>query len=328
MSIPRLPIAYHVFKRPLAYHRTLQLQDKIVELRLNAKKEDPTSELARRDVVLLLEHRPTFTTGRRDSLPTSLARIDLEKDRLAHAGADWAVTRRGGQVTYHGPGQVVGYLFFDLSGLNLSTRCYVDRVQKTLSSFVDSSLDLSATPNGNKGNKVYAPHPDGHVGIFPTYQTKISSIGIQIRRYLTSHGFALNITPTPLPWFNLITACGLPSISAVSLSSFPPPPALPSAQTEPYSTLPSPSERTFDAVTRRLIPLLGEKFGGGEVVELMGVGEGGKEELGGGEVGRLVRELEDESAREEKDAGGSLWREEPRGDKRLGEGVVEEGRIS
>ena len=54
MSIPRLPIAYHVFSRPLGYRRTLQLQDKIVELRLQAKKEDPTSELARRDVVLLL----------------------------------------------------------------------------------------------------------------------------------------------------------------------------------------------------------------------------------------------------------------------------------
>lgn len=66
------------------------------------------------------EHRPTFTTGRRDSLPASLARIELEKDRLAHAGADWAVTRRGGQVTYHGPGQLVGYLFFDLQPLKVS----------------------------------------------------------------------------------------------------------------------------------------------------------------------------------------------------------------
>jgi len=183
MSIPRLPIAYHDFSRPLGYHRTLKLQDKIVELRLQAKKDDPSSELARRDVILLLgelnrffpffsaapignwivermlrlsqdlgseanltpisppnekkpleltsssssslsalrsEHRPTFTTGRRDSLPTSLARIELEKDRLAHAGADWAVTRRGGQVTYHGPGQVVGYLFFDLSAMKVS----------------------------------------------------------------------------------------------------------------------------------------------------------------------------------------------------------------
>jgi hypothetical protein len=66
------------------------------------------------------EHRPTFTTGRRDSLPASLARVQSEQARLAHAGADWAVTRRGGMVTYHGPGQLVGYLLFDLEGMDVS----------------------------------------------------------------------------------------------------------------------------------------------------------------------------------------------------------------
>ena len=63
-TLARLPIAYHVFQRPLPYDRTLELQDKIVEARLLAKKTDPTSELARRDVVLLLGEltRPHHTS--------------------------------------------------------------------------------------------------------------------------------------------------------------------------------------------------------------------------------------------------------------------------
>lgn len=200
----------------------------------------------------------------------------------------------------------------------------MDRVQSILSRFVDSAL-VGQLPDGQKN--VFAPHPDGHVGIFPTKDTKvgpvqsprstctlekafrrradpladvdalvrsqISSIGIQIRRYLTSHGFALNITPSPLPWFDLITACGLPSISAVALASFPstPPSATP--------TTPPPVERTYGAVTEALVPLIADRFGGQGVVELASVG---------GEVLRLVRELEDESA-----ADGLEWRDVPRG---------------
>ena len=121
---------------------------------------------------------------------------------------------------------------------------------------------------------------------------QISSIGIQIRRYLTSHGFALNITRSPLPWFELITACGLPSISAVSLDSFP-------SDTTASSTTPK-VERTYGAVTEALLPLIGERFGGQGVVDLESVG---------GEVWKMVQDLEVESAGDGKE-----WRVTPRAD--------------
>ena len=100
----------------------------------------------------------------------------------------------------------------------------------------------------------------------------------------------------------MITACGLPSISAVSLASFPP-----SAMSEP-SASPPPVESTYGEVTQALLPLIGERFGGEGIVELESVG---------GEIWRLVRELEDESARD-----GLEWRDVSRED---GARILKEG---
>ncbi|CDZ98360.1 chloroplast lipoate protein ligase [Phaffia rhodozyma] len=279
-----LPIATHVFRQPLPYKRTLELQEAIVQARSQARKTDPMSELARRDILLLLEHRPTFTTGRRDSLPSSLERIQREEERLKHAGADWAVTRRGGQVTFHGPGQVVGYCLFELGGMKLSTKCFVDKTQRLLADYVTHTLD---------GKKVFAPHPDDHVGVFPTLDSKISSMGIQIRQRLTSHGFSLNVLPDPLPWFDLIEACGLPNfIRATSLSEF---------------TSKGLSSRTVRSVEQDLVDRFGRTFGPEEensgVVDLMKSGEDGK----GGVIGQLVRSLEKEVATD-----GFEWNSQPR----------------
>lgn len=136
---------------------------------------------------LRTEHTPTYTTGRRDNSPNPNT-LHPEERKVQNVGAEFFVTKRGGQVTYHGPGQLVGYPIFDLNAmavseacscgqildsvdfsetdyLQLSTRCYVDYLQRVLADLCRGNLKLD----------VHAPHPDGHVGIFASPTEKVSS---------------------------------------------------------------------------------------------------------------------------------------------------------
>jgi lipoate-protein ligase B len=105
------PILYHYFPTPLPYAATLSLQHRIHELQL-ARRHAQTDYP---DIMLVLQHRPVYTAGRRqkeeDLLPESL--------RLRQLGADYVHTDRGGQTTYHGPGQIVVYPFFDLGRMQV-----------------------------------------------------------------------------------------------------------------------------------------------------------------------------------------------------------------
>lgn len=127
------PILYHYFDKPVPYHKGLALQEALVSRRSAAKtavqnNEEQTSKLssdalnynmsvAKEDVVLLLQHEPVYTTGRRDTDPEVLK---VESERLTAIGAEYVATQRGGQTTYHGPGQLVGYPILDTSLMNVS----------------------------------------------------------------------------------------------------------------------------------------------------------------------------------------------------------------
>lgn len=110
------PILFHVFPKPLPYIPALALQERIHQLQ--AKSRTPEKELsqatlastAHPDVLLLLEHRPVYTAGRRQDAQE----LEDERKLLVKSGADWVATQRGGETTYHGPGQIVGYPLFDL----------------------------------------------------------------------------------------------------------------------------------------------------------------------------------------------------------------------
>ncbi len=121
-----LPVAYHLFPIPLPYDIGLKLQQDILDVRLADKaryltlvSEGKSPERigpAFQDVMLLLEHTPTYTTGRRDNPPPGQEHIlHPEEKKVQNVGAGFHVTKRGGQVTYHGPGQLVGYGIFDLN---------------------------------------------------------------------------------------------------------------------------------------------------------------------------------------------------------------------
>jgi len=192
MSLPA--ILYHHFRLPLSYAPTLALQEKIHELQLIQRRTD-----SHKDIVLFLQHRPVYTAGRRQTG----SEVRDEQMRLTKIGADFVITSRGGQLTYHGPGQLVGYPLLDLSRTSpaIGTRDYVCRIQKSLEIYLRETHGIERVPSE-------------HTGVFLDPVTKIASIGIQVRHRLTSHGFAMNITKDPVAWFDQVVACGLDNVKA------------------------------------------------------------------------------------------------------------------
>ncbi|TKY86544.1 hypothetical protein EX895_004693 [Sporisorium graminicola] len=147
---------------------------------------------AEQDTLLLLQHRPVYTEGRRHD-----AENELVSTHLRSLGAEYHLTKRGGQITYHGPGQLVGYPILNLASMNLASRCYVDRIQ-------DSLISLLAS----RGIETVPP-PDDHTGVWADEYHKIASIGIQVRHRVSSHGFALNVEQRAMRGFKHIVACGI-----------------------------------------------------------------------------------------------------------------------
>ena len=201
MSLP--PIFYHCFKIPVPYTRALALQERIHAHQLLARKTSQTH----RDYLLLLEHRPVYTFGRRQLESSEV--IASEATRLRGLGADCVSTKRGGETTYHGPGQIVGYPLLDLGRTSppVGIREYICRLQKTLETHLLEAHGIQHIPSE-------------HTGVFLDPHTKVASIGIQVRHRLTTHGFAMNITDEPLAWFYRVVACGLTDVKAGSIAKF------------------------------------------------------------------------------------------------------------
>ncbi|KAI0358964.1 lipoyltransferase [Trametes cingulata] len=194
MRLP--PVFYHCFRNPVPYVDGLNLQERIHQLQLLARKTSGDH----RDYLFLLEHRPVYTFGRRQGDDSDIA---MEALRLRATGADCVFTLRGGQTTYHGPGQIIGYPLLDLGRTSpaMGIRDYICRMQKLLQTHVVEE----------HGIKHIASE---HTGVFLDERTKVASIGVQVRHRLTTHGFALNVTREPLPWFEKIVACGLADVKA------------------------------------------------------------------------------------------------------------------
>ena len=147
--------------------------------------------------VWLLEHAPLYTAG------TSADMAELLDPRFpVHK------TGRGGRLTYHGPGQRVGYVQLDLDKRGRDVRCYVHGLEN----WVIAALARLGTP---------ARAIDGRVGIWvdtPAGEAKIGAIGVRVRRWVTMHGFALNVDPD-LNHFTGIVPCGLAEFPVASLRS-------------------------------------------------------------------------------------------------------------
>ncbi len=151
------------------------------------------------DVLLLLEHPHTFTIGRRGNENEVLT----PPERLAALGATVVEVDRGGQATYHGPGQLVGYPILDLRRRDRDVHRYLRGLEQAL---IDA-LRESGIP---------ARRAAGKTGVW-VGDRKIASIGVRFSRWITSHGFALNVT-TDLSYFSHIVPCGLPAVTMTSVA--------------------------------------------------------------------------------------------------------------
>ena len=181
-------IPIHHLPAPISYEAGLRLQDEIVAGILAGHTPD---------TILLLEHEPVYTIGRlRDQSSLRGAAS------LPHPVFE---TNRGGQATYHGPGQLVGYPLLDLTprgkDLHAHLRTLEEALIRTCSAF-----------------GVPAARREGLTGVW-VENRKLASIGVGVRKWVSMHGFAINITKRSLPPFLAITPCGLDGVSMTSLES-------------------------------------------------------------------------------------------------------------
>jgi lipoyl(octanoyl) transferase len=230
------------------YATGLRLQEQLVALR----KEEKTG-----DVLLLLEHSPVITLGRNARAANVIASPEL----LAQRGVELFECDRGGDVTFHGPGQIVGYPIFDLRGFatadgrrkTLGAVDFVRRLEEVLiRTCADFAIPTKRVP-GLTGVWTNAGSNDDHVGTAASAvqrseaskpendreghdfsradigrdqeppsaaeahpEAKLAAIGIHISRFVTSHGFALNVN-TDLSNFNLIIPCGITAKPVTSM---------------------------------------------------------------------------------------------------------------
>lgn len=187
----RLGKWYFIDLETVAYQTAWDLQKRILE----AKKKDHAFP----DVVLFLEHHPVFTLGRRGGREN----LKVSECVIYESGIEIIRVERGGDITYHGPGQLVGYPVIHLQKNRLKVVEYVEKLEQAMIQTA-SKWKIQAGPNAlNRG--VW-------VGM-----KKLGSIGIAVKRGISFHGFALNVNVSlePYTWIN---PCGLHNVSMTSMA--------------------------------------------------------------------------------------------------------------
>lgn len=165
------------------YEEALDMQKKIQQQRIDGKCID---------TLLLLEHPSVVTMGMRGIDENIVA----SKKILELKGVKVLSNSRGGDVTYHGPGQIVGYLIMDLRDQNQDVRLFVHRIEQSIMNILDNEFFIKSTRGSGK-----------YTGVFVGNE-KINAIGISVKKKVTMHGFAFNVN-TDLSHFEWIVPCGL-----------------------------------------------------------------------------------------------------------------------
>lgn len=187
-----------------AYSPTLRLMEQLFE----ARRADEIQ-----DTVLLLEHEPVITMGRGAHQENLLA----TRQQLAEIGVDVAETGRGGDVTLHAPGQLVAYPIIKLSPDRQDVRKYVQNLTEVMRRLIAPSGIDGGTVDKLIGLWTDLASPDSWPGQEVAQSpAKIGAIGVRISRWVTSHGFALNLT-TDLSLYGLIVPCGISEYPVTSV---------------------------------------------------------------------------------------------------------------
>ena len=174
----------------IEYSQALEMQNRLLQLRQQGQIED---------ILLLLEHPPVITVGSR-GLTTNIL---VSESYLDSSGVSLYKSNRGGDVTYHGPGQIVGYPILDLKNHGKDLPKYIRKIEETFIRLLNNEYQIIAGRDPK--------HPGVWVG-----NDKITAIGCTIKRWVTMHGFAFNVN-TNLEHFSLITPCGIVDKGVTSL---------------------------------------------------------------------------------------------------------------
>ncbi len=205
------------------YRRALAAQRRLARAKIDGREPH--------DWLLLLEHRPVLTLGRgaRDGRHVTAA-----PEALARRGIETVEIERGGDVTYHGPGQLVGYPILDLRRWRRDLHWYVRTLEAAVigaagrlgvrafrvagATGVWVGEDPGHAAAGDRAGEGSERAADAEAWIRSGRVRKLASIGVHVSRWVTWHGFALNVTEAPLENFRLIVPCGLPDVRMTSLS--------------------------------------------------------------------------------------------------------------
>ncbi|GAB6178707.1 lipoyl(octanoyl) transferase LipB [Desulfotomaculum defluvii] len=172
------------------YLDALAMQEKLLQLRQQNKVPD---------IMLLLQHPPTLTLGTRENRHN----IITPEVELAKQGVKIYKINRGGDVTYHGPGQIVGYPIINLNGYGKSVRVYVDKLEEVFIQLLGYEYGITAGRDSQ------------YTGVWVGGE-KITAIGCAVKRWVTMHGFAFNVN-TNLNHFHWINPCGITDRGVTSL---------------------------------------------------------------------------------------------------------------
>ena len=175
----------------IGYEECLELQREVARQRITGAIPQ--------DVLLLVEHPPVVTLGRSSKQKNLISSPDFLRSR----GVELFEVERGGDVTFHGPGQLVGYPIFDLKRHKQDLHWYLRSVEEAIIRII-----------GEYG--IPGERSTGYTGVW-TRGRKIASIGVHARDWVTWHGFALNAT-TDLSYFDLIVPCGIVGVEMTSIS--------------------------------------------------------------------------------------------------------------
>lgn len=172
------------------YAKAYEIQTRLLEERLAGRIPD---------VLLLLEHKPVITLGKSGKVENIL----VSQEELAKQGVSLVFIDRGGDATYHGPGQLVGYPIMDLRERERDAYVYLRSLEEVLIRTIrDFGIESGRDPT--------------HAGVWVDNQ-EIAAIGLSLRKWITMHGFALNVN-TDLKQFTLINPCGFTNRRATSIS--------------------------------------------------------------------------------------------------------------
>ncbi len=199
------PVQFQDLGQNQDYQKTWDFQEdllqQIVDTKLKNKKED--TAIPTLNHLLFVEHPHVYTLGKSGDVENMLA----NQSKLDEIGATFVKTNRGGDITYHGPGQLVGYPIFDLDNFKTDINWYLRSLEEVI---IKTLGDYGINGERSKGETGV------WLDVGKPYARKICAMGVKASRWVTMHGFALNIN-TDLRYFEYIIPCGIKDKQVTSL---------------------------------------------------------------------------------------------------------------